>query len=124
MGIEFKINPESGVVFAVGRGKVTTKDFYEYRTRVMAHPDFKENLSNLADLREANLAWTTEEAMNFASDFSGKRIFGRVAAIADGSNFALVRMILGWAGDEGFANVFRDMKSAREWLGLPSEDDS
>ena len=124
MGIEFKIDPEAGVVFAVGREKVTTRDFYDYRKRVMAHPDFKENLSNLADLRGAELSWTTAEAINFARDFSGGRIFKRVAAIADGTNFGFVRMILGWANDEEFANVFRDMKSGREWLGLPSDNDS
>ena len=124
MGIDFKIDPEAGVVFSVGRGKVTTRDFYDFRKRIMAHPDFKENLSNLADLRGADLKWTTAEARNFASDFSGGRIFRRVAAVADGTNFAFARMILGWAGDEGFAIVFRDMKPAREWLGLPSEDDS
>ena len=121
MGIEFKIDAEAGVVFTKGLGNISFEEFKDYRNKLTSHPDYNKKFLHLADYREVTMARTTTQAL----DIARSRLFAKVAMVAGEQSFGQARMIQGWAGgEEGGFMVFRDMASAREWLGLPSEDDS
>ena len=121
MAIEFKIDTEARVVFLTARGNVSPEEFQEYRSKLTSHPDFNKEFSELVDYREVTMVRDADHVRRVAQT----RPFARVAIVAGEKTYGFARMVQGWAGgEEGGVSVFRDMASAREWLGLPNEDDS
>ena len=121
MGLEFKIDTEAGIVYTVGRGDISFDEFIENRRKVNSHPDFSKEFFGLADYREVTMARNTDQARAVAQGL----IFAKAAVVAGEKSYAFCRMIQGWAdaAEEGVFSVFRDMASAREWLGLPPEEE-
>jgi len=119
MGIEYTIDTEAGVVYTVGRGTVTVDDVVEFRKQLKSHTDYNKNYCYLVDYREAIIDRSTSEARQLARPQN----LAKVAVVAGEQSYPFARMIQGWTTDDSLM-VFRDIASAREWLGLPSEDDS
>lgn len=122
MDIEYKIDVELGVIFVVGKGKITPKDLLETENRVLADHSFRPGLKLLVDFRLAHLEMRGRDTIVRAN--RDAQNFEKVCVVAEGSSFGVGRMYQGWAGDKLPVHVVRDMASAREWLGLPSEDES
>lgn len=118
MGIEFNIDTEAGVVYTVGRGNVSFEEFNEHREKLISHCDFNENYYHLVDYREVTMDRSTAQAMKTAR----LRPIAKVAVVAGEKSYPYARMYYGWTDEEGAVKVFRDMDSAREWLGLPTEN--
>ena len=121
MRIEFKIDPDAGVIYVKVFGAIVVKEVEAVRAQWQSHPDFRTGLDMIYDLRGGYGKLTGDEAHRLAQYFKN-RPFRRLAIIL--TNFGLGRMYQGWTGDETNLKIFKDMQSAREWLGLPSEDDS
>ena len=123
MGIEFKIDPDAGVIYVKVLGTIVVKEVEAVRAQWQSHPDFRTGLDMIYDFREGFAKLTGEEAHRLAQYFKTARPVRRLAIVAVEA-FAWGRIYQGWTGDDVNLKVFKDMQSAREWLGLPSEDDS
>ncbi len=119
MGIEFKIDTEAGVVYTVGRGNVSFEEFKEHRRKLNSHPDFNKEFFHLVDYREATIDRSADEARQSAKI----RLLAKVAIVAREKSYPFARRYYGWTEEEGAVMVFHDMASAREWLGLPPEEE-
>ena len=116
MGLEFKIDTEAGVVYTVGRGTITVNDVVEFRQQLKSHTGYNKNYCYLVDYREAIIDRSTSEARQLA-----RPLLAKVAVVAGEQSYPFARMVQGWTRDDSLM-VFRDMASAREWLGLPPEE--
>lgn len=124
MGIEFKIDPDAGVIYVKVLGTIVVKEVEAVRAQWQSHPDFRTGLDMIYDFREGFAKLTGEEAHRLAQYFKTSRPVRRLAIVLRLENFGLGRMYQGWTGEDVNLKVFKDMKLARDWLGLPSEDDS
>ena len=122
MGVTYKIDTEAGVIFCVAEGNITAKDILDTENRLLADHRFRPGLNLLFDARLAQIEMSGEDT-NVRAKRDAQN-FEKVCVVAAETNFGIARMYQGWAGDEMAVHVVRDMASAREWLGLPSEDDS
>jgi len=118
MGITYKIDTGAGIVFTVGRGSITYDEFVNHRRKITSDPDYKKDLFHLVDYREAAIERNTDQARRVAQE----RPFAEVAIVAGENSFGFARMVEGWSED-GFIKVFHNMAPAREWLGLPPEEE-
>jgi len=119
MGLEFKIDTEAGVVYTVGRGILSYEEFNEYRENLISHGDFNKNYYHLVDYRKASIDRSVYQARQSAKT----RLFAKVAIVAGEKSYPFAQRFYGWTEDDGAVMVFLDMASAREWLGLPTEND-
>ena len=123
MGIEYEIDAELGVIFAVGKGKITAKDISDTENRWLTDNRFRPGLNLLFDGRLAHLELSGADSRSLANRDAQELLLEKVCAVVEGGSFGVARMYQGWAGDKIAVHVVRDMASAREWLGLPPEEE-
>ena len=121
MGITFKIDVEAGVIYSVGEGEIGAADIRKLREQVRADPLYHPNLSHLFDGRSAQISYSGEEAWAVATWGIKNRPTAKTAVVVDKEALGYARMYLGWRGETN--KIFHDMASAREWLGLPPEEE-
>ena len=121
MGITYKIDAEAGVVFTVAEGEIGAADIQANRTLFSADPSYRPNFFHLFDARSANISFSSEEAQNLANWAKQNRPTAKIATVIDKEAQGFARMYLGWRGESH--EIFYDMATAREWLGLPPEEE-
>ena len=121
MGITYRIDAEAGVIFTVAEGEIGAADVRNIREQVTADPLYHPNLPSLFDGRLAKISFSGEEARGLAKWAKQNRPTTKTAIVIDGEAQGWARMYLGW--DPGSQQIFHDMASAREWLGLPPEEE-
>ena len=123
MGIKFEIDLDAGVVFGVATGDVGTEEILDYVRRLLEDPKYSPELLSLIDARKTNPHFSEEEMRSLAQ-VRVKTPATKKLAIVAAEAFGHARMFHGWTGNDANIMIFKEMNSAREWLGLPSEDDS
>lgn len=123
MGIEFKIDAGAGIIYAVAIGNIGVKDIESYRKRFLSDPQYRSELNVIADYRMARINVTVDEAQQLAIWHKEKKPVNKVALVMGPDGYGFARMYQGWLAGSQDVEVFRDMISAMEWLGLPCEDD-
>ena len=121
MGITYKIDSEAGVIFTVAEGEIGAADIQANITRFTADPLYNPNLAQLFDGLSATLSYSGEEARSLAAWVKEIRPTAKTAVVVDKEALGYARMYLGWRGETN--RIFHDMPSAREWLGLPPEEE-
>ena len=122
MGITYKIEAEAGMISIVAEGEIGAVDLRDSLARFAADPLFTPDLAQLFDGRLAKFSFSGNEAWNLAGLDEKNRPTAKTAIVVDKKGQAWARMFVGWRGET--SKIFHDIASAREWLGLPSEDDS
>ncbi len=126
MPADFYIDVPRRMVFSYGSGMLRLADFRDHMERLLAHPDFRPEFSQLLDFRRAEgVVITTEEIVLLAARnvFSPKS--KRAFVVSTDLHFGLVRMFGAYrenAGEQGI-KLFREMKEALAWLALTEEAD-
>ena len=123
MGIKFEIDLDAGVVFGVATGDVGTEEILDYVRRLLEDPKYRPDLYSLLDLRKAKPHFSEEDARRIAQMRVTTPSTRKLAIVATEA-FGHARMFHGWTGIDSNIMIFKEMQSAREWLGLPSENDS
>ena len=121
MGISFKIDAEAGFIFTVAEGEIGAADIQAHITRYTADPLYNPNLGQLFDARSAQISFSGGEAWSLATWSRKNRPTAKTAIVIDEESQGFARMYVGWRGE--FHEIFHDMASAREWLGLPPEEE-
>ena len=88
----------------------------------MADPLFALNLAYLFDGQLAKFSFSGEEARSLAAWGMQNQPPAKTGMVIEKEVQGYARMHSGWRHETN--KIFHDMGSAREWLGLPSEDDS
>ena len=123
MGLEYKIDTGAGVVCAVGSGNIGAEEVKSYRERLFADLHYRAGLKGIYDLRMARLIFSGDEARGLSQMGVDQSPEKRIAVVVNPDSYGFARMYQGWGDFGDGLKIFNDMVSAREWLGLPSEDD-
>lgn len=127
MPADFYIDVPRRMVFSHGAGVVGFADFRGHMERLLGHPDFRPEFSQLLDFREVkDVVITTEEIVLLAARnvFSPKS--RRAFVVNSDLHFGLVRMFGShreFAGEQGI-RLFREMQPALDWLALTEGADA
>ena len=121
MGITYKIDAEAGVIYSFAEGDIGAADFRDVRKKIPADPLFHPDLVSLFDGRSAQISFSGEEAKSMADWVEQTRPDSKRAFVIDKKSQGFFRMYTAWGGEN--QRIFHDMASAREWLGLPPEEE-
>ena len=90
---------------------------------MLEDPKYSPELLSLIDARKTKPHFSEEDTRSLAQ-VRVKTPATKKLAIVAAEAFGHARMFHGWTGQDSSIMIFKEMKSAREWLGLPREDDS
>ncbi len=123
MSIVFKLDAVAGVIFTVGHVIVKADDIRRYYEEILADPLYRPGLREPVDVRYGELEITGDEAFSLAQWFKEVLPVARIAVVAGSGAYGQIRMIHGWGGDDTAIQIFEDIGSARNELGLPPEEE-
>lgn len=120
------IDRERKTVFAKATGNLTLAELLNERESMRSNPDFDPSFSFLMDLRDVTgLHITNAElrilAANSAHDQSAKHAYVVPSDVVFG--MARIYAAISKVNDDT-VQVFRDIGSARAWLGLDADEDN
>jgi hypothetical protein len=122
MPITYRIDPEQWLVEVRYTGPVSIADLRADMKAIADDPLFRENLNVLGDIAGMMPQFTPSELTAYQEWRKQLPRFGKIAIVAStdyefgvARQFELATNAVG--GSE--MRVFRDLKVAREWLGLP-----
>jgi hypothetical protein len=124
MPASFRIDTEHRIVFSRGWGVLSDEDLIEHQRLLAADPDFRPDLSQLANAREVTDVRATAQGVHqmIAGNPFGKGA-RRAFVTANDTIYGLARMFeLGRVDPRDECRVFRDMDEARAWRGLPLQE--
>ncbi len=122
----YLIDTQRGVIFSKGTGVFTYADFCEHMARMRADPRFRPDFKQLVDCRTATAIDLTGEQV---SELAGRSILSvgtrRAFVVSNDLQFGLTHMFAAYRENRGEkdARVFREMRDALAWLGLPADLD-
>lgn len=115
-----------GCIFVKWRGAFSYEEGAAYCREIQRHPAYHRAARLLHDARCLDAAVSADEVRNLA--FSGHEDAGagdvrRIALLASSDlTFGMMRMFAAMRERPGLAlHVFRDLRKAAEWLGLPAD---
>jgi hypothetical protein len=119
MPFHYSIDKARRLVISVGEGVVTFDDAKTHQDKLLLDPAFDASYSQLVDMTAATeLAFTADQAIMLAR----RRVFAagarRAFVAVKPAVYGLGRLMQAYH-EYCEANVFYDMKSALEWLGVP-----
>ena len=123
MGIEYKIDLQAGIIFLVGTGNIGAKEILAFFKKVISDPQFRPNLNTISDYRMAQIGFSGAESQDLANWTKKQKPAGKIALVMNPSGYGFARMYQSWVEDNAKVNIYKDMASAREWLGLPPEEE-
>ena len=121
MPADFYIDVPRRMVFSHGAGVLRFADFRGHMDRLLRHPDFRPEFSQLLDFRDVTEVVITSEEIVL---LGARNVFSpkskRAFVVNSDLHFGLVRMFASYreiAGESGI-RLFRDLAAALEWLAL------
>lgn len=126
MASDFIIDVNRGLVRSKGTGVLTLLSITDHMDRPSEHPDFRPEFNQIFDFREI-----TKPSLSFedVTQLAERSVFSpqsqRAFVVSSDWQFGYGRMFATMRsvrGESGIA-VFRSMKEAADWLGLPEETD-
>ena len=118
MGIEFEVDREANIVYAVSEGKISPSEWPQFVNRVGEEPSFKSGMHLILDRRLEKFDRPTDEEQErfFAWLRSSPTRPGRIAIIgSSGSNPGKGQM--DDLSEKGFeVRHFHDLGAAKEWV--------
>ena len=125
MAITYKIDTEAGVLYSFAEGEIEAADIREFRERYTNDPLYHPSLLSLFDARSARFLFSGMEAKALADWSKANRPTAKSVVLIDDTNpnQGHVHMFTGWAEEDYNVKIFHDTASAKEWLGLPFEEE-
>ena len=116
MGINFNINAEEGIIYAIAEGKIGIEEFQTYARSMLADPKFHTNLGEIIEFRLADSNITDEEIEILASallaDHTRKLAMVFPAEPVGRLGLQYKELVRGKMPVE----VFTDLSSAKKWV--------
>jgi hypothetical protein len=121
---ECLVDVERRLVVSRGTGTFGHADFLEHLERLRADPRFEPGFDHLVDGRQFDRFDLTAEQLR---DMGSRSVFAptsrRALVVSSVFQFGLARMFAAFREAESGQDtmVFRDMREATAWLGLPAD---
>lgn len=128
MKVQLRIDSARGVLYWKASGHFSLQELLGAVAEVMKHPDYRPGLKSLNDLREVTVSFTTAEVRTVAEFLKGQDGLigqGKIAMVlSNDAAYGMTRAFQVYATNPSMQfEVFRDIPSACEWLGIdPPED--
>lgn len=124
--VQYRIDPEHGVVFIVLRGDVAFADLCLAQSEMLEHPDYRPDMATCIDCRVLTSIPKPEALRKLAIDRLIRAMsmpVGRLAIVAmTRLGFAFATTIASFLQDRGQeVRVFASQHAANDWLGLACE---
>lgn len=126
MPADFFIDTTRGIVFSKATGIFGPAEAVEHTRRLQAHPEFRPELNQLYDFREATkVALSHDDIKSLAQ----KNVFSptsqRVFVVSRDLDFGIARAFGSYRDMNGESGImiFKEMPEALAWLSLKSEPD-
>ena len=124
MGFELKIDAELGIIYTTAVGYIGIADILTLRQEYSSSPGYRPEFHQLMDLRGGTLTLTGGEAFTLAQLRIKQPLSVKLAIVAGAAATGFARVFQGWTDQDPNTMVFNDIDSAREWLGLPQQDEA
>lgn len=120
MPIQYRIDPDSGVIFRRLTGDVTLQDLVQHWRALLADPDVPEPLAMIVDMRECRLQVHGDEVSRLIIDviepnLGGRRLFSAVVVAAP-VQYGITKQFMAYSQGCGVTDVFYDIDEALIWL--------
>lgn len=123
MPIELEYDPSIHGLYIKATGNIVYTDLPVLAKQLMAHPDFRTNISQLFDCTEGKLDLSTDDLDRIARDFMQVAdILGRdrrlALVVSRDVDFGKLRQyeVFFESGPGVEVNIFRSLHDARKWL--------
>ena len=73
MGINFKIDEEEGIIYAIAEGTIGPEDIHAHRKSLLADPGFRPDLVEIIEYRLSGFSFSDEEAKALTSTVPAKQ---------------------------------------------------
>jgi len=122
--MEYSIDRTARLVRVVGSGRLTDDAMVECIARLRADPLLEPDMNTLADMRDIQVGFSQEgvrrmlEVMESTAD---RRTAAKGAIVVSSDvAFGMARMVEMRSEERAYPSlrVFRDMQTARQWLGI------
>ena len=127
MTITYAIDSGLGVVFTKATGVLTDDELVAHKQNLLRDPAFKPGMVELSDVRGVERLEVTPEGIRRfvvqdSADADRLRCFKLAIVASQDVVFGMARMYEMSTGANSLSvNVFRDMDTARVWLGLSQD---
>jgi hypothetical protein len=123
MSITYKIELSKDIVYVRWVGRITANDMIEFFTTFYADPDTAKCSLNLVDVREADVAFSTEEFEEIINEIvipqTDRYPNLKVAILVSTPlQYGVSRQYQFFSDTFGKDAIFTDEQSALQWLGL------
>ena len=115
------MDAEAKVIYSVAKGEIGVPYILKLGLRFLLDTSYNPEFSHLFDGRSATLSFSEQEAWSLARSSNQNRPAAKTALVINGKSQDFARMYLRYA--QGNRILFHDLASAREWLGLPPEEE-
>lgn len=126
MASDFIIDASRGLVRSKGTGVITLSSIMNHMDRLLKHPDFRPEFNQIFDFREVT---KPELSFDDVTQLAERPVFSpqsqRAFVVSTDWQFGYGRMFATMRSTRGESGitVFRSMKEAADWLGVPEEPD-
>lgn len=124
MPIAYTIDQRQGIIRTIATGVLTNDELIAHKKKIVADPAFKRGMVELSDVRAVDrLEVTAEGVMELAlldhADRDRLGDFKLAIVVSQDVVFGMGRMYQTRTSENPLnVNIFRDMQSACEWLGI------
>lgn len=125
MPITTTFRPEHKLVISKYQGIVSDDEFKANYENMYADPEWRPEYSELADIREANIAKITSTAIQWVSKLTESFIkdknpsYRTAVVVPNDHNFGMARMYQTYSDESNEElRIFREIDTALEWLGI------
>lgn len=120
MPIQYRIDPDSGVIFRRFTGDITLDDFERHWRTLFADPELPESLKIISDMRECRLQMHGEDITRLVSDIIepglGQRRWYSAVVVAAPVQYGITKQFMAYSHGCGVTDVFYDINEALAWL--------
>ena len=120
MPIQYRIDPDSGVIFRRFTGDITYQDLEQHWRVLLADPDLPDPLTIIADMRECRLQVHGDEISSLVIDVIeprlGRRRWFSAVVVAAPVQYGITKQFIAYSHGCGVTDVFYDMEEAVAWL--------
>jgi hypothetical protein len=120
MPIQYRIDPDSGVIFRRFTGDITLQDFEQHWRSLLEDPALQEPLAMIVDMRECRLLVHGDELssliVNVIEPRLGRRRWFSAVVVAAPVQYGITKQFIAYSHGCGITDVFYDMEEAVEWI--------
>ena len=120
MPIQYRIDPDTDIIFRRFTGDITFDDFEQHWCALLADPAVPESLAMIVDLRDCRLRVHGDEISRLVADVIepslGRRRWFAAVVVAAPVQYGITKQFIAYSSGCGVTDIFYDVNEALTWL--------